>query len=263
MNRNRSAITIIELLVTLISASVVLAGLSTVILQMATDQKHTIASRGQAFDRVRGLGEIAWTLKQAGRRGIRQSETGNSAVRQVDDPNSLVADGGIGVPITGMPPADYPMTIKSRGVITYVLDDFNQFEQQPGAADTPDPARSRTGVIFQHESVVYRFETLMSDFARCGFRPFGPVTEMDPGPLPPGRATMPLSTRSVCGFNGMSSAQLAAFFNNDVLRREAEVLCVGVDRFDVDYRKDVNPAKPPVNPWAVRWEVVFFRSSLY
>lgn len=262
MKRNRNAITIVELLVTLISASVVLAGLATVIMQMATDQKHVLEGRGQAFDRVRGLGEIAWTLKQAGRRGIRQSETGSSAVRQVDDPN-LGADGGIGVEPTGMAAIDYPMPLKVRGVITYVLDDFNQFEQQPGQADAPDPTRSRTGVIFQHESVVYRFEAPMSDAGTYGFRPFGPVAEMEPGPMPPGRPSLPLSTRSVCGFNGLSNGQLAAFFNNAAFRRQAEVLCVGVDRLDVDYRKDANPAKPPINPWSIRWEVVFFKSASY
>ena len=270
MMSRRGGVTIIELLVTLISSSVILIGLCSIILQMANDQKHSLAARGQAFDRVRGLGEIAWTLKQAGRRGIRQNESGPSAVREVDDPNlTPPADGGLGVNITGMPPADYPQPIKRRGVITYVLDDFNQLENQPSGAAVPQlPERSRTGVIFQHESVIYKFEAPMTAAGTYGFPAFALAPPLEPWPMPAGRLPQPLSNRSVSGFNGMSSGQLEAFFNNAAFLKVAEVLCVGVDRLDVDYRRDADPdgpgpKQPPINPWAIRWEVVFFRSDNY
>lgn len=274
MSRTRRGVTLIELLVTMVSASVILAGLASVVMQMALDQKRALNSRGQAFDRVRGLGEIAWTLKQVGRRGVRQARSGAFAVQAVDDPNLPLpggtADAATGVEITGILAADYPLTIKRRGIITYLIDDFNQLETQPLQPLAPSPQlpdRSRTGMIFQHESVVYRFEAPMTEAGAFGFPPFSTAPPDEPPPLPPGRpGGIKLSNRSVSGFNGMGGAAIKAFIESQANRDASEVLAVGVDRLEVDYREDPDPdgtgPRPrPSNPWGIRWEVVFFKST--
>jgi prepilin-type N-terminal cleavage/methylation domain-containing protein len=244
----RSGLTLIEMLVTIVAAAVVIAGLATVVVQMLSDQKDISISREQAYARVRATGEITWTLKQAGRRGIRQVFA--THVRDADDPNGPViagmddVGGAIGVPWTG--PRVYPGAIQARGVITYVIDNYDQ----PEAA--LDPARARTGIIYQFDSVVYRFERPMSAAGVPGrVAPAG----VDPGDPPVSFG----SDRSTSGFNSLNSGALAAFVNSAANRDQSEVLAIGVDRLEVNYVRDAR-ADVPANRWSIRWNLIFFKN---
>lgn len=263
MRNKRSAFTLVELLVTIVGASVVMAGLASVVVQMLTDQKDIAVAREQGYARIHASGEIAWTLKQAGRRGIRQCFTPN--VRDADDPKlprftPATTFPGYDDPTAGVGVVwDPALTAKGRpyplgpnhGVITYVIDNYDQ----PEDGSNLDPTKCRTGIIYQYDSVVYRFERLMSDLGMVRVAPTG----KDPGDDP----SADLTDRSFSGFNELNAGLLADWIKSPANRAQSEVLAVGVDRLEVNYVRDTlditgrNGA--PTNRWSIRWNLVFFK----
>lgn len=275
MRSKRTAFTLVELLVTIVGASVVIAGLASVVVQMLSDQRDIAVAREQAYARVHASGEIAWTLKQAGRRGIRQLFSPN--VSAVDDPNLPLFsppatfpgfdDTGPGGGVAWDPALvaagrSYPAATQARGVITYAIENYDHPEaidtNGDGYEDTLanlDPTRARTGLIYQYDSVVYRFERLMSDLGMIRTAPTG----KDPGD------PENLTDRSFSGFNSYTSGALATWINDAANRAQSEVLAVGVDRFEVNYVRDTRDPDArngtPTNRWSIRWNLVFYKPS--
>jgi hypothetical protein len=145
--RSRRAVTLIEMLVSLISAGVVLGAAGLLLATMAEDLRNASAWREHYYSRGRANMEILWTMRQVPRRGLRQGEYGGGSVSAAQ---TVSLKDGLG----------------PRGVITYVRDLYTQTDAGPLAND-----RSATGIIFKYYSVVYRFECDFAAAAGLGIPP--------------------------------------------------------------------------------------------
>jgi hypothetical protein len=142
--RPRRGVTLIELLVTLVTAGITVGAISVLTVDLLGSQKTMAILREQLFTRLHARSEVAWTLRRVRRQDHRQSAV-----------EPTINDG-----------------TTNRPVITYVARRWDYRMDRPAGFAIGDPMvvdrdlvddaddrdRSVTGILFQWGDALYRFE---------------------------------------------------------------------------------------------------------
>lgn len=194
---------------TLVTSGIAIGAIATLTVDLLGSQKTMAILREQQFTRLHARSEVAWTLRRVRRQDHRQT-----------DVEPLINDGA---------------TV--RPVITYVARNWNYRLNPPTAAGEPmivdrdladdadDRANSMTGIIFQWQDALYKFEIDGAAAAGGGI--------------------------AAATFNLMTNGQLQDFCANR--RNDCEILAVDIDSFAVDYIREATA--PTIAQYTVNWNI--------